>query len=94
MLCTHRGTAALLTLISQFEGCGKQAVHSMPSPYQEAMVQIECPLGHSIWTIFSLLADFVTTFFQLPHLYTGAPISYYPRERKGGRTLEKRFTQK
>ena len=43
--------------------------------------------GFSAWGIqtgpfAACWADFDTTIFQLPHLYTGAPISYYPRELK------------
>ena len=43
-----------------------------------------CTLGIQIKPFAACWANFVTTYFHLHDLYTGAPISYYPRERKEG----------
>ena len=39
-----------------------------------------CTRGIQAGPLAACWADFVTNIFLLPHLYTGAPISYYPRE--------------
>ena len=41
-----------------------------------------CTWDIQIGPFAACLADFVPQFFQFPDLYTGAPISYYPREGK------------
>ena len=41
-----------------------------------------CTLGIQTGPFAACVADFVQQFFQLPHLYTGKPVSYYPREGK------------
>ena len=41
-----------------------------------------CTMGIQIGPFAACWADFVPEFFNHPDLYTGAPISYYPREGK------------
>ena len=77
--CALKGTTALLRLISQFEGSGKQAVHAMP--YQEAMSAMPACLHSSPLIHVSCYVSRRTTSpprADVPEIVTATSITFPP----------------
>ena len=79
--CALKGTTALLRLISQFEGSGKQAVHAMP--YQEAMSAMPACLHSSPLLSFTFLVTFPEErpplpSADVPEIVTATSITFPP----------------